>query len=79
MAEGIILSIPPMAKPTLHAIAYLDLLGTTAKIAHDEHDHYLFSIYTIYNMAVQACENEKLSGLGFNKIKGLKAVSEAWR
>lgn len=58
-----------MEKPKRYAIAYLDLLGTTSKIANDEDGLYLYRIRTIYNMAVQFTENEKLLASSYNRIK----------
>lgn len=69
MGKGILVNIPPDAKTTLHAIAYLDLLGTTAKISSDKQEKYLFDIYTIYNTAVMCCNDPVFSETGFNRIK----------
>lgn len=59
---GIIVNIPPKKETKTCAIAYLDLLGTTARIARDEDGRYLNQLRAIYNMAVQYSENKALAG-----------------
>lgn len=69
MGVGIVMNIPSMEKPKIYAIAYLDLLGTTSKIVDDKDGLYLFRIRSIYNMAVQFSENEKLVASNFSRIE----------
>lgn len=69
MGEAIILGKGPAKKPKLYAIAYLDLLGTTAKI-NSEHDFvHLNELYSIYDLAVQLSENERISNTRYKEIR----------
>lgn len=69
MAEGIIVNIPAPGKPKTYAIAYLDLLGTTSKISKDKNNVYLYTIRSIYDMAVKSSGKDGFSDLGFNRIE----------
>lgn len=69
MGEAILLGKGPAKKPKLYAIAYLDLLGTTAKI-NSKHDFvHLNELYRIYDLAVQLSENERISNSRYKEIK----------
>ena len=67
MAEGIIVNLPAPGKPKTYAIAYLDLLGTTSKISNDKNNLYLYTIHSIYNMAVKSSGENGF--WGFNRIE----------
>ena len=68
MAEAILLN---QAKHScsLHAIVYLDLLGTTSKIQKDPGDLYLNEIYSLYENVKILTKNGAFSEYGFNDIK----------
>lgn len=56
-------------KSELHGIAYLDLLGSTAKISSEKSDFYLGEIYSIYEAATIFTKKQYFSKFGFNQIK----------
>lgn len=64
----IVSNFPKVDKPQKHVIAYLDMLGTTAKIAQADDYMNLYQLYTIYNAAVQFSENKALRKSRFGKI-----------
>lgn len=68
MAEAIIVNHDEHSC-SLHAIVYLDLLGTTSKIIKDAHDSYLRDIYALYNSVQIFNKHEAFSPYGFNDIK----------
>lgn len=69
MGEAVLLGKGPAKKPKLYAIAYLDLLGTTAKI-NNKHDFvHLNELYRIYDLAVQLSENERISNTRYREIR----------
>lgn len=65
---AIVVNIPKVDKPQKHIIAYLDMLGTTAKITQDDNYLDLYRLYTIYNSAIQQRENEVLRKSRYGKI-----------
>lgn len=52
-----ILNITPPSREnlSLHAIAYLDMLGTTSKIKKDQNGYYLSTLHMIFDMAYKYC------------------------
>lgn len=63
-----IIQPPKVDKPKKYVIAYLDMLGTTAKIAQKDNYYSLYQLYSIYNYVVQQEENEILRKSRYGKI-----------
>ena len=63
-----ILNPPKVERPQKYVISYLDMLGTTAKIAREDNYLFLDQLYSIYNTAVQQSENELLRKSRYGKI-----------
>lgn len=65
---AVVINIPKVDRPQKHVIAYLDMLGTTAKINQADNYRYLYQLYSIYNSAVQQSEDATLRKSRYGKI-----------